>query len=270
MKPKQFKELLTVKLREDEIKKYSLQLAKTCGEKKAKEEEKAKMAERINSELKLMRQSIDELSGKVETGEEDRLVECEERPMYDLGVIWVVRLDTFEKIRERPMTGDDRQARMFEDETAGLRNEFLEDRDAAAEDERERVHNEAVAGWRRERPASAGEDLATPTPLVVAPADEFTAVRCATCGRIDGGHALDCANNPDRLTHEDYVAYSKAHYKNNHQSHARKMELTKLMDDQVREWKAEQQQPADGHEPETKQTKPKRAKLSPVEAAIDR
>lgn len=136
--------------------------------------------------------------------------------------------------------------------------------------------------------------------------DDFTASRCDKCGRIDGGHTPDCPNNPDSLRFEDYLAYAEAHYKSNHKSHARKMELSKHMDDKVRAWKIEQQA-GNGVEAETdekpslsreaaqtvlslasyvandqddsekaemrkaaEKKKKKRAKLSPVEAAIDR
>lgn len=397
MKPKQFKELLTVKLTEDEIKKYSLQLAKTCGEKTAKEEEKARIAERINSELKLMKQTVDDLSTKVETGEEDRLVECEERPMYDLGVVWIVRLDTWEKIRERPLTSEDRQARMFEDEMGGLgRNEFLEDRDSAIEEEQQQASKGAVAEFfdKNEEPQEGGaveteEDrarywaewreglsqeefdkwngapctclhwrgthmdgepvpcqalrcackgyhcpdcdtkgghqatcehyvLGEGTPVqtsdegdaidarnhspncyvqvipkeqrtknscscelreqyqkaFAAQADDFTAPRCDECKMIEGGHAPKCSKS-NALHFADYLAYAKAHYKSNHQSHARKMGLSKLKDEEIRAWKQQQAiaWEAGVGELEKELQEPKKSKtkkLSPVEAAIDR
>lgn len=99
-----------------------------------------------------------------------------------------------------------------------------------------------------------------------AQADDFTAPICDECKRIDGAHAQECSKS-NSLTRDDYLAYSKAHYKSNHQSHARKMEVSKLNDDQVREWK--QQQAGNGAAPEpTKKSKSK--KLSLVEAAIDR
>lgn len=243
MKPKQFKELLTVKLAEDEIKKYSLQLAKTCGEKTAKEEEKARIAERINSELKLMKQAVDDLSTKVESGEENRLVECEERPMYDLGVIWVVRLDTWEKIRERPMTAEDRQARMFEDETGGLRSVIAE---IDAEEEAQKEAGELAV--------VEGEPVQ----------DDFTADRCDECKMIEGGHQPGCPNNPNSLHFKDYLAYAEAKKFKNPNSIARKMSITKLKDADIRAWK--QQQAGNSAEPERSKTE----KLPLVEAAIDR
>lgn len=65
--------------------------------------------------------------------------------------------------------------------------------------------------------------------------DDFTAPICDECKRIDGGHTQKCSRS-DALTFEDYLAYAHAHYKRNHQSHARKMELSKTSDDKVREW----------------------------------
>jgi hypothetical protein len=136
--------------------------------------------------------------------------------------------------------------------------------------------------------------------------DDFTAERCDECGRIDGAHTQECSKS-NALSFDDYLAYSKAHYKSNHNSHARKMELTKLNDEQVREWKQQQQgsglelvrkcnhpsgceneaRPGfgyceehraasveqaieEGKKATAKAKKPKAAKLSPVEAAIDR
>lgn len=140
-------------------------------------------------------------------------------------------------------------------------------------------------------------------------ADDFTASRCDECGRIDGGHTKECSKNPARLTPDNYLAYAQAHYKTNHQSHARKMSVTGLMDDEIRAWKQQQAGngvatiPTEGSpdprilcwckhkyadhrngtfckkktcgcnsfswagEPEQEK---KQAKLSPVEAAIDR
>lgn len=219
--------------------------------------------------------------------------------------------------------------------------ELIEQQQAEIEkEERERLHGEAVATWRRERPATEEsepearkcgcgdygyehapngdctitaceckefrEDFSAAYPdneieAVIdsdgAVADDFTAPRCDECGRIDGAHAKECSKS-NELRFDDYLAYARAHYKSNHQSHARKLEVSGLMDDKVREWKErspetaewitgelKQQQAGnrsgyaitkvefDGKEPESPKKK-KRAKkgekLSPVEAAIDR
>ena len=97
-------------------------------------------------------------------------------------------------------------------------------------------------------------------------ADDFTAPRCDECKRTDGAHTKECSQNPDRLTADDYLAYAEAHYEKNHQSHARKMAVTGLNDNQVRAWKLEQQA-SNGAEPEPTRES---TKMSPVEAAIDR
>lgn len=90
--------------------------------------------------------------------------------------------------------------------------------------------------------APAEADLAAPRPLILVPDDGFTAVRCAACSRIDGGHTSDCPNNPDRLSFDDYLGYAKTRYQKNHASHARKMELRRDSDtdEAVRAWKAAQ------------------------------
>lgn len=108
--------------------------------------------------------------------------------------------------------------------------------------------------------APAEADLVTPSPLVVAPADGFTA-----CGRIDGGHGPECESDPDRLTFDDYLAYAKTRYQKNHASHARKMELRQdpRTDDQVRAWKAEQVRKEPGPKPaRIKNAKPARPAIA--------
>jgi hypothetical protein len=106
------------------------------------------------------------------------------------------------------------------------------------------------------------------------------------------------------LTYEDYLMYAQAHYKTNHRSYARKMEIRRdpEQDKKVREWIREkaaadveaEEASAETIEPETappwtaapisdenekaemrkerekRAKKDKRAKPSPVEAAIDR
>jgi hypothetical protein len=140
-------------------------------------------------------------------------------------------------------------------------------------------------------------------------ADDFTAERCDECGRIDGAHTQECSKS-NELTFDDYLDYARAHYKRNWSSYARKMELRRdpEMDAKVREWKSQQQQAGNskeqirkcnhpsgcenearegfgycephraasvehaievGKKAEAKEKK-KRAKLSPIEAAIDR
>lgn len=77
-------------------------------------------------------------------------------------------------------------------------------------------------------PERAGQGLAQ--------VDDYSASRCDECKMIDGGHAQTCSKS-NALRFDDYLAYARAHYKTNHQSHARKMELSKLKDDEVRAWK---------------------------------
>ncbi len=94
--------------------------------------------------------------------------------------------------------------------------------------------------------AEVREVLQIGPPVQTDQADDFTAERCDECGRIDGAHTPECPKS-NALRFEDYLAYAKARYKSNHQSHARKMDLTKMNDEQVREWK--QQQAGNGKEP---------------------
>lgn len=67
--------------------------------------------------------------------------------------------------------------------------------------------------------------------------DDFTAPRCDICGRIDGAHTKECPRS-GALTFEDYLMFVQAHYKGNHKSYARKMELRRdpEMDAKVKQW----------------------------------
>jgi hypothetical protein len=69
-------------------------------------------------------------------------------------------------------------------------------------------------------------------------ADDFTAPRCEECKAIDGGHTAECSSS-STLSFDDYLRYSQAHYGRNHKSYARKLELSRDHDDQVRAWLAQ-------------------------------
>jgi len=69
--------------------------------------------------------------------------------------------------------------------------------------------------------------------------DDFTAVRCDECGRIEGGHAPTCSLS-GVLTYENYLDYAQANNIKNPKSYARKMDLNRdpETDAKVREWLA--------------------------------
>jgi len=75
---------------------------------------------------------------------------------------------------------------------------------------------------------------------VFAETDDFTAHRCDECAMIEGGHTPTCSKRVGALTFENYLAYAQANYTRNHKSFARKMELTRAHDADVRDWLARQ------------------------------
>ena len=74
-------------------------------------------------------------------------------------------------------------------------------------------------------------------------ADDFTAPRCEECHRTDGGHSETCSHR-NMISFATYLAFAKAQKLRNPNSHARKMELKRDRDEEVREWiEAEQGRP---------------------------
>jgi hypothetical protein len=100
-------------------------------------------------------------------------------------------------------------------------------------------------------------------------ADDFTAPRCTECGRIEGAHAETCSQS-SKFTYATYLSFARAQKLKNPMSHARKMELTRSRDDEVRAWLESQQgAPGDGQlfdvEPESKPQPKRRGRLALIE-----
>ena len=99
--------LLTIKLTEAELRARSLEQQRAIGELDALEEEKADTARRFADDIKAKNKAIREFKSTLESGMEQRTVECEER-FVDGGMVRLVRLDTGELVNERPQTKDER------------------------------------------------------------------------------------------------------------------------------------------------------------------
>jgi hypothetical protein len=81
-------------------------------------------------------------------------------------------------------------------------------------------------------------------------ADDFTADRCEECGRIDGAHKQECSKS-SALTFPAYLAFAKAQGMKVPAAAARKLELTRSRDDDVRAWLKQDQQEAGAELEET-------------------
>jgi hypothetical protein len=65
--------------------------------------------------------------------------------------------------------------------------------------------------------------------------DDFTAERCGECGRIDGAHTQECSKS-GALAYPAYLGFCKAQGMKVPAAAARKLELTRARDDEVRAW----------------------------------
>jgi len=67
----------------------------------------------FKSKIALHEAELISLAEKLRSGFEMRNIECEISGDYKLGTVTIIRLDTGEIIRERPMTKDERQNKLF-------------------------------------------------------------------------------------------------------------------------------------------------------------
>lgn len=104
-------EMLPVPLKGHEVERKASDLAQKLMEYRLIEEEKKTSAKVYGDRLKESRRVIDELGEEVRTRSELRLVETHEIPSPTSNVILVVRNDTMETVRTRPMTEHELEVR---------------------------------------------------------------------------------------------------------------------------------------------------------------
>ena len=103
------KRQLLYKFTGSELKKISQEMAYTVGELDAVEQEKKDTAAAFKDRMEVLSNKIKDAAHKINSGQEQRLIDCEVVKNFDLNVVRVYRLDTGEIVEERAMTTEERQ-----------------------------------------------------------------------------------------------------------------------------------------------------------------
>lgn len=121
-----------------------------------------------------------------------------------------------------------------------------DDSSSSSEEAVSEFFSEAVAaaelGNTLEEINSGRRRLINPAPPVAEEQDGFTAPRCEECGRIDNGHTEECSKS-GALRYENYLAFCQAQKMKVPAAAARKLELTRTRDQEVRAWLEGQSKP---------------------------
>jgi hypothetical protein len=250
---KRHKETLECKLTDDERAERSKTFAEKHQELRDLEDEKKRTDERLNSRIKILKQTVDDLSEIVISGVEKRDVECETLPDWDKLQMYVMRTDIWTEVpsSRRTMTVDEQQGELFKREEGETKPATeMADGETIAADSETNVRSFFGDGDPVETiDAAPAEDPTVIDPPIgwphvggekygaVTEEDFFTAPRCEKCGRIDGAHTADCGAIP----YETYLNFAKAKGLSNPKAAARKMELKRDRDDEVRAWQQEVQ-----------------------------
>jgi hypothetical protein len=104
---------LPVKLTEDEITQRGRGMAKFESDRIKLMESKKAAAADFKAKIDLCGESLSKLSRAIETGEEDRDVECEWNKDFVRKVADLVRMDTGEVVETRPLDADELQEKLF-------------------------------------------------------------------------------------------------------------------------------------------------------------
>lgn len=145
-KPRKFQEALPVEYTPSELAALADQADELVSEMERLEQLKAALPKKIES----IKEQVYDVSKKRKAGFRDKLVDCETVADANLPEVITIRLDTGEEIGRRAMTESERQEDLFPEQA--------EETKGQSEEERERLHKEAVAKWRRE-PAQATAEL---------------------------------------------------------------------------------------------------------------
>jgi uncharacterized FlaG/YvyC family protein len=106
------KEYLKCLLTEKEKTELSAKIAKAISDRSHTEARLKEVSASLKADIAKLDAEISETALQINNGYEYRNVECRMDKDYRLGTITVTRLDTGEVIRERPMTGEERQMKL--------------------------------------------------------------------------------------------------------------------------------------------------------------
>jgi len=78
------------------------------------EEAKKRTAAEYSEEMKEIRAEMAKLADEANTGIGTRMVDVQEKPVFSVGVVRIVRLDTGEQVRVRDMHSDEQQGQLLD------------------------------------------------------------------------------------------------------------------------------------------------------------
>ena len=107
------KEFLKCILTEKETREIAQNLAVAVMSKDEAEGALKSAQTQIKSKIALHEAELTSFAEKLRSGFEMRNVECEVDADYELGKVTIIRLDTGEIVRERTMSNDERQGKLF-------------------------------------------------------------------------------------------------------------------------------------------------------------
>jgi uncharacterized FlaG/YvyC family protein len=113
-----FVEKLPCELTRDEKLSKAEEMAASLKVRAEVELEAKSKADEFKSEMKRLDRTIGDRAEEIRTGVEYRQVECTERGDYRRNQVSIIRLDTGEVVRQRPMRVDERQDSLFASDEA--------------------------------------------------------------------------------------------------------------------------------------------------------
>jgi len=112
--PRRFTETLAVQLTVEEIAAYADMAARIAADADAREEGRASQNKAERDGIELMQGQVRDYLRRVREKRDYRPVDCEETMDWARNAVRVFRTDTEELVRERAMTTEERQQRLFE------------------------------------------------------------------------------------------------------------------------------------------------------------
>jgi len=183
-----------------------------------------RQAENFASKIKLIDQEIENAAFLLDNGKEFREVECDWREDWYAKEKYLLRLDTFEEVRRRPMSPEERQARLFENPSGHDGSEPPKSTELTTEDSQANIAKFFDGAEKLQD--IIREDDETATVEVVTEADEYDAL----LDRAEAELEAESAAKPDwqtrPLDYEDYLAYALSTGIKNPASHAQKWNVT--------------------------------------------
>ena len=124
MEAEKTKEYLKCELTEEEIKELGAGLARKYSEITDLEDQKKALASDFKSQIDSATALASTMARKIQNGYEFRNVDCEIRKDYIDTTVRLIRLDTGEIVKERPMEPNELQGKLFNQEIEEIETEM--------------------------------------------------------------------------------------------------------------------------------------------------